>query len=369
MKSASPTHYDLPNIDQTRQIHAHMIKTHFDNNLQNIPLSFRPHISPAAQCNFLITSYNDNNFPECSLKIDAHMRNVDHYVENFIVPSILKACGQCSLVPLGKEVHGYVLKNGVDKDVFVRDALIQMYSECGSVVSRRLVFDHMTERDVVSWSTMIRSCVRNRLLGEALELVREMHYLGIKPNMYAKCGNLTYAERLFNGLTYKTVVSWTVMIAGYISTRTLGEVAKLFEEMRDESIFPNEITVLSLITECDFVGAMKLGKLLHSYLLRNRFVVSLPLATALLDMHGKCGDLRKARGVFDGVKDKDVMIWSDMISADAHASYANQACGLFVRMTEEGLRKNKQRLEVDTLLKTALVDMYAKCGDIDGAGY
>ncbi|KAF4377312.1 hypothetical protein G4B88_011147 [Cannabis sativa] len=188
-------------------------------------------------------------------------------------------------------------------------------------------------------------------------------------DMYAKCGNLTYAERLFNGLTYKTVVSWTVMIAGYISTRTLGEVAKLFEEMRDESIFPNEITVLSLITECDFVGAMKLGKLLHSYLLRNRFVVSLPLATALLDMHGKCGDLRKARGVFDGVKDKDVMIWSDMISADAHASYANQACGLFVRMTEEGLRKNKQRLEVDTLLKTALVDMYAKCGDIDGAGY
>ncbi|KAF4357851.1 hypothetical protein G4B88_003585 [Cannabis sativa] len=314
------------------------------------------------------------------------MRNVDHYVDNFTIPSIFRACAQCSLVPLGKEVHGYVLKNGLDKDVFVRNALIQMYSECESVVLARLVFDHMDGRDVVSWSTMIRSCVRNRLLGEALELVREMHYLGMKPSeiamnsminlfanlrhlilekvmhcyvmrnsnnkkvgvhsdtslidMYAKCGNLTYVERLFN-------------------------------------------------------GAVKLGKLLHSYLLRNRFVVSLPSATALVDTYGKCGDLRKARGVFDGVKDKDVMIWSVMISAYAHASYTNQACSLFVRMTEEGLRPNKvtmvslislcaevgaldlgkrlhlyinqQGLEVDTILETTLVDMYAKCDDIDGA--
>ncbi|PON55451.1 DYW domain containing protein [Parasponia andersonii] len=440
-QSASTTHKDLPSIDQTKQIHGHVIKTHFDYTLQ-IPLTcFRPHMSSAAQYNFLITSYNNNNFSRCSLKIYAHLRNMDVQVDNFTVPSVLKACGQCSVAALGKEVHGFVLKSGLDRDVFVRNALMQMYSECGSVVSARLVFDQMAERDVVSWSTMIRSYVRNRLLGEALELIRGMHSLGIKPSgiamismvnlfadlshvkpgkamhgyvtrngrteklgvpittslidMYAKCGNSAYAERLFNGLTQKSVVSWSAMIAGYIRCKELEKGARLFNEMLEESIFPNEITVLSLIIECGFVGALEVGKWLHSYILRNGFVMSLALATALVDMYGKCGDLRKARAVFDYMIDKDVMIWSAMISAYAQANCSSQVCDLFARMREKGLKPNKvtmvslislcakvgaldlgkwlhlyinqQGLEVDLVLKTALVDMYAKCGDIDGA--
>ena len=440
-KSASSTHYDLPNIDQTKQIHAHLIKTHFDYNLQ-IPLScFQPRMSSAAQYNFLITCYNNNNFPICSLKIYAHMRSMDVHVDNFTIPSVLKACSQCSLAAMGEEVHGIVLKGGLDSDVSVHNALMQMYSECGSVDSARLVFDRMAERDVVSWSTMIRSYVRNRLFREASELIRGMRSLGVKPSeiamismvnlfvnlghvklgktmhgyilrnsnneklgvriatslmdMYAKCGNSAYAERLFNRLTQKSVVSWTVMIAAYIRCKKLEEGAKIFKEMLEESIFPNEITALSLIKECGFVGALELGKWLHSYILRNGFVMSLALATALVEMYGNCGDLRKARAVFDGLNDKDVMMWSAMISAYAQANCTNQACDLFAQMREEGLRPNKvtmvslislcaevgaldlgkwlhfyikqQGLEVDLILRTALVDMYAKCGDIDGA--
>ncbi|CAN6575434.1 unnamed protein product [Malus baccata var. baccata] len=439
--TTSFTPHGHPNLDHTQQIHAHMIKTQFDHTQQTPLTHLQTQLSPAAQHNFLITSYIKNNCPEIALEIYAQMRRMDTQVDSFTIPSVLKACGQSSFAVLGKETHGFALKSGLDGDVFVRNALIQMYSESGNVVLARLLFDKMTDRDVVSWSTMIRSCVRNRLFGEALDLIREMHRVRVKPSeiamismvnlfagvadiemgkamhvhvvrngkheklgvpvttalidMYVKCGNLTYARRLFDGLGQKNIVSWTAMIAGYIHCRDLHEGAKLFNKMLAEGSFPNEITMLSLIIESGSVGSMELGKWLHAYILRHGFVMSLPLATALVDMYGKCGETRYARAVFDSVDNKDVMIWSALISAYAHANCTNEASQLFARMKNSRARPNQvtmvslislcaevgaldlgkwvhsyinqQRVEVDVILRTALVDMYAKCGEIDMA--
>ncbi|XP_050383745.1 pentatricopeptide repeat-containing protein At2g02980, chloroplastic-like [Argentina anserina] len=437
----STTSCFTPSLDQTQQIHAHMIKTQFDHTLQ-IPLyPLQTHISPSAQYNFLITSYIKNNHPNIALKLYTQMRRMGTHVDNFTIPSVLKACGQSSVELLGREIHGFALKGGLDSDAFVCNALIRMYSECGSLELARLVFDVMSERDVVSWSTMINSYVRNRGFGEALELIREMHCLQVKPSevamismvglfadiadvkmakamhayvarnsgnaklvvpvttalvdMYVKCGNLGYARRLFHGLAEKSVVSWTAMIAGCIRCNEVEEGVRLFKRMLEERKFPNEITMLSLIIESGTVGALELGKWLHAYVLRNGFVMSLALATALVDMYGKCGEAEYARAVFESMEDKDVMIWSAMISAYARTNCTNQASELFARMKDSGIRPNQvtmvslislcaevgaldlgkwvhsyinwQRIEVDVILRTALVDMYSKCGEIDVA--
>ncbi|MBA0832964.1 hypothetical protein Goarm_017313 [Gossypium armourianum] len=418
-----------PTLAQTRQTHALMLKTHFNETK----------FSPSAQFNFLITSYTKNSQPHSALDIYAYLRRMDYEVDNFMVPAVLKACSFVSNTQLGKEIHGFAVKNGLTEDVFVSNALIQMYSECDSVVSARLLFDNMYERDAVSWSTMIRCYVRSKLYMEALEMIRKMQILKIRPSevamismitlfadlmdvemgkamhayvtrnlqkmsvqlttafihMYAKSGNLASARLLFNGLNQKTVVSWTAMIAGYIHWNKLEEGMKLFARMIEERIKPNEITLLCLVVECGFVGALELGKQLHVYILRNGICLSLALATALVDMYGKCGEIRNARAVFDSVKDKDVMIWSAMIAAYAQTHCIDQAFDLFVKMRENGVRPNqvtmttmlslcaetgaldmgkwvhtvidRQAVEMDTILKTALLEMYAKCGDIDGA--
>ena len=144
-----------------------MVKTHFNQTK----------FSPSAQLNFLITSYTRNSQPHNALDIYAYLRRVDYEVDNFMVPAVLKACSFVSMTLLGKEIHGFAVKNGLIEDVFVSNALIQMYSECESVVSARLLFDNMDKRDVVSWSTMIRSYVRSKLYGEALEIIRKMQIL------------------------------------------------------------------------------------------------------------------------------------------------------------------------------------------------
>ncbi|KAK5786266.1 pentatricopeptide repeat-containing protein At3g26782, mitochondrial-like [Gossypium arboreum] len=418
-----------PTLEQTRQTHALTVKTHFNVTK----------FIPSAQFNFLITSYTKNSQPHSALDIYTYLRRMDYEVDNFMVPAVLKACSFVSNTQLGKEIHGFSVKNGLTEDVFVSNALIQMYSECDSVVSARLLFDNMYERDAVSWSTMIRCYVRSKFYMEALEMIRKMQILQIRPSevamismitlfadlmdvemgkamhayvtrnlekmsvqlttafihMYAKSGNLASARLLFNGLNQKTVVSWTAMIAGYIHCYKLEEGMKLFARMIEERIKPNEITLLCLVVECSFVGALELGKQLHVYILRNGICLSLALATALVDMYGKCGEIRNARAVFDSVKDKDVMIWSAMIAAHAQKHCIDQAFDLFVKMMEYGLRPNqvtmttmlslcaetgaldmgkwihtvidRQAVEMDTILKTALLEMYAKCGDIDGA--
>ncbi|KAK6915364.1 Pentatricopeptide repeat [Dillenia turbinata] len=258
------------------------------------------------------------------------------------------------MTQLGKEIHGFVTKSGLVSDVFVNNALMQMYSECGSVGLSRLVFDKMSERDVVSWSTMIRSYGKSRLLDEALDLIRDMHFVQIRPS----------------------------------------EVA-MISMMLEENVVPNEISMLSFVIECGFVRALEFGKWIHGYLLRNGFQMSMALVTALTDMYGKCGEVENSRALFDRMEKMDVMSCSAMISAYAQANCLDQAFDLFVQMRKVGIRPNKvtmvsllslcaeagaldlgkwvhayidrQGMEADVILYTALVDMYAKSGDVDGA--
>ncbi|KAJ6757381.1 PENTATRICOPEPTIDE REPEAT-CONTAINING PROTEIN [Salix koriyanagi] len=332
------------------------------------------------------------------------MRKFDVEVDSFIIPSVLKACSQVSVAQVGKEIHGFCIKNGFVSDVFVVNALMQTYTECNSIVSARLLFDKMSERDVVSWSTMIRAYSRHKLFNEGLKLIESMHFSNVKPSevamismvnlfsdlenvemgkamhgyvirnsnsektvvplttclidMYAKCGNLDAARTLFDGFTQRSIVSWTAMIAGCIRCNDLEEGERLFVRMIEEKVFPNDITLLSLIIPCGFVGAVQLGKRLHAYILRNGFGMNLALATSLVDMYGKCGDIRSARAIFDSMKNKDVMTWTAMISAYAQDNCIDHALQLFVQMRDCGVRPNE-------LTMVSLLSLCAENGALD----
>ncbi|KAE9611203.1 hypothetical protein Lal_00012044 [Lupinus albus] len=431
------------NLEETQQIHGHLIKTCLNLRYHKLPFpALKSYSSTAAIQSFLITSYNNNNCPQDAVKIYADMRKDDTEVDNFIIPSVLKACCLIPSTMQGQEVHGFVVKSGFHGDVFVCNALIMMYREVGNLASARLLFDKIDNKDVVSWSTMIRNYHRSGFLDEALDLLRDMHIMKVKPNesamisiihvfaelgnlklgkavhayvmrnryyyvkseaslstclidMHVKCSNLAYARRLFDGLSEASIISWTAMISGYIHFNHLYEGATLFSKMLEEGIFPNEITILSLVKECGNAKALELGKWLHAFTLRNGFTISLVLATAFIDMYGKCDDVISARSVFDSIKNKDLTMWSAMISTYAQKNSIDEAFDAFVQMNGNGIRPNeitivslivlcaksgslemgrwihsyidKKGIKEDLILKTSLVDMYAKCGDIDMA--
>ena len=430
----------VPNLEETRQLHAHMIR----NQFQQVALLSSLHSSPAAKLNLIISSYTKNGRPQDVLKIYRLERSCDYpKLDNFTVPSLLKACALLSRARDGEEIHGFSLKLGIVCDVYVQNALIHMYTECAQAESATQMFENMPEKDLVSWSTMIRCFTRSKLLPEAVALVKEMTQLQVPftesamvsvlslcaelqdlsfakalhgwmtktsgspdtmgvssstamVDMYVKCGSIDFARQVFNVTVNKNVATWTSIITGHVRLNQSVEGLSLLAQMQREGIFPNEITMLSLAIEIGALGDLELVRWLHAFVLRRTISVSVVLLTAIMDMYSKSGDAERARTLFDGMLDRDVAAWTAMISGYIELGRTDQAMELLQLMMKDGKVKPnlatmtsilnlcrdvgaltlgrwvhtwiiREGLKLDAALATSLIDMYASSGNLEAA--
>jgi pentatricopeptide repeat protein len=88
--------------------------------------------------------------------------------------SALKACSATANTAYGMQVHCKVLRCGLDSDIIICNALINMYAKCGRTTVARKVFDRMASRNVVFWSSMIDAYGRHGHGDEALDLFKLM---------------------------------------------------------------------------------------------------------------------------------------------------------------------------------------------------
>ncbi|KAK3221578.1 hypothetical protein Dsin_008603 [Dipteronia sinensis] len=251
----------------------------------------------------IIHCHAQHNLHEQALLYYSQMlaRNIEPNA--FTFSSILKSC---PLKP-GIAIHSHTIKFGLDKDLYVRTCLVDVYARGGDVLSAQKLFDNMSERNLVSITTML-SC-------------------------YAKHGDIAAARLLFDGMQEKDVVCWNVMIDGYAQHGLPNEALVLFRRMLAVRLKPDEITVVSVLSACGQIGALESGRWVHSYIENNigiRFNVQ--VATALIDMYSKCGSLEDARLVFDMVNEKDVVAWNSMIVGYAIHGSSKDALQLFNEM-------------------------------------
>ncbi|CAM0876980.1 unnamed protein product [Alopecurus aequalis] len=214
-------------------------------------------------------------------------------------------------------------------------------------------------------------------------------------HMYASCGDTVAAQVLFNTVEEKGVVTWNAMIAGYFKNGDWKEVAEMFKGMLDVQAPFDEVTLVSVATACGRIGDAKLGGWIGVYAEEKGMVRNRNLATALVDMFAKCGELDKARGMFDRMHSRDVVAWSAMISGYTQADRCQEALTIFSEMQATNVNPNdvtlvsvlsacavlgaletgkwvhsyirRKGLPLTVTLGTALVDFYAKCGCIEDA--
>ncbi|XP_057774455.1 pentatricopeptide repeat-containing protein At5g66520-like [Salvia miltiorrhiza] len=236
------------------------------------------------------------------------------------LPFLLKECSKRFDGPTGRAIHVHAVKFGYEGDVYVQNALINLYSECGVLEDARKVFDEMPNRDVVSWNSMIVGCLRNVEVDLALQLFKEMK------------------ER-------KNIITWNSVITGLVQGGRAKEALDIFHEMQNsgdekKAVQPDKITVASALSACASLGAIDHGKWVHSYLERSGIECDMVIGTALVDMYGKCGYVKRALEVFNGMRSKDVLAWTAMISVLALNGYGNEAFEVFKEMEAVGVRPN-----------------------------
>ncbi|OIT25875.1 PREDICTED: putative pentatricopeptide repeat-containing protein At5g59200, chloroplastic [Nicotiana attenuata] len=232
--------------------------------------------------------------------------------DNYIIPLVLKACGSALDLNSGEQIHCQAMKLGLCSDRFVRLKLVELYGKCGEFSEAKTVFDEMPQRDVVGSTVMISCYLDHGLLHEAMD---EFRLVSTKDN-----------------------VCWTAMIDGLARNGEMNMALELFREMQREGVKPNEVTIVCVLSACAHLGALELGKWVHSYVDKYNIEVNHIVGSALVNMYSRCGDIDEAASLFEGLEARDVTTYNSMIVGYALNGKSIEAIKMFRRMIHEGIK-------------------------------
>ncbi|KAA8546794.1 hypothetical protein F0562_003223 [Nyssa sinensis] len=419
---------------QSLQSHAYIITTGHTNNifiasklislyasLRKPNLSTKVFDSVHFKDTFLWNSiikahFSNGNYPQ-ALQFYLRMRVCDSQPNHFTIPMVVAACAELSSLHYGMKIHGLVSKLGLSEgNSAVGSSFVYMYSKCGCLQDASLMFDVISVKDVIAWTSLIIGYVQNDESEKGLECLCEMHKIagdGERPNVRTlegglqACGNLGASRegRCLHGLVIKIGIGCSHVIQSsllsmYSKCGTVEEAYLSFCEVRNKD----------LISWTSIVGVYaKLGRIIECLVRRNH-VVDQMVHNALLSMYCKFGLPALAEKLFDRAeRDKeawnmmvfgygkmglgDTVSWNTLISSYALSGHSAEALALFDKMISEGFKPNSATLvtvlsacsciaslekgeqvhsyireggfEFNLSLATALVDMYAKCGKLE----
>ncbi|CAA7041249.1 unnamed protein product [Microthlaspi erraticum] len=349
---------------ELNQLHCLMIKSSVIRNViplsrlidfctscpETMNLSYARSVFESIDCpsvyiwNSMIRGYSNSPKPDKALIFYQEMLRKGYSPDYFTFPFVLKACSGLRDVRFGRRVHGFVVKTGFEVNMYVSTCLLHMYMCCGEV----------------------------------------------------NCG-----LSVFEGIPKWNIVAWGSLISGFVSNNRFGNAIEAFREMQSNGLKPNETIMVDLLVACGRCKDMESGKWFHGLLQelgfdpfsQSKFDFNVILATSLIDMYGKCGDLRTARKLFDEMPERSLVSWNSIITGFSQNGDAEEAMHMFLKMLALGISPDKVTfLSIirasmvggcsqlgqmshafvtktgfvnDAAVVCALVNMYAKTGDAE----
>ncbi|RWW01180.1 hypothetical protein BHE74_00017560 [Ensete ventricosum] len=317
--------------------------------------------------------------------IDLYERMMDSGVEpnKFTFPFVLKACSGLEALEDGIKIHDEVKRAGLESDLYISTALIDMYMKCGCLEVADEVFCRMPNRDVVAWNAMVAGCTLHGMYEETVRFVLEMQRMRTRPNtstlvallpvvgqakalgqgksihafrtrryfdegdvlvntalldMYAKSGCLVYARRMFDNMSIRNEVTWSALIAGYVLCDRMVDALRVFGQMMSEGpsiVGPSSLA--SILRACANLGDFDRGRLVHSYLVKSGLLMDITVANSLLSMYAKVGTITDAMSFFDEMDTKDTISYSAIISGCIQNGNAEEALDVFREMVSSSM--------------------------------
>ncbi|KAL2927437.1 hypothetical protein RDABS01_001208 [Bienertia sinuspersici] len=298
--------------------------------------------------------------------------------DHISLTAAISACGYDRLLEMGRLLHGLCIKVGYGTFCAVCNLLMSTYAKCEVNEDAKLVFQGMTEKNVVSWTTMISVFPE-----QALPLFREMRVDEVYPNdvtfigllhaltlgnlfnegrmihgfctktgflselnvsnslisMYTKFESMVDSNKVFEELHYRDIVSWNTLISGYDQNKLYKEALEAFFSATSEAL-PNEYTFGSVLSAIGSAEAISLrhGQRCHSHLLKLGLNYNPIVSAALLDMYAKRGSLYESNMIFEERVQRTQFAWTAIISAHARHGYYDSVMKIFDEMANQGVK-------------------------------
>ncbi|CAI8596622.1 unnamed protein product [Vicia faba] len=276
----------------------------------------------------------------------------DHYT----YPILLRSCAARVSEPEGQQIHDHVVKSGFDSDVYVRNTLINLYAVCGNMVSARKVFKESLVLDMVSWNTLLAGYVNVGDVGEAEFVYDRMPVRNtIASNsmivLFGRKGCVVKARRLFDLIEGKDMVSWSALISCYEQNGMCEEALVLFVNMNVCGVMVDEVVMVTAISACTSLSVVLMGRSVHGLAAKVGIQDYVSLQNALIHLYSSCGEILDAQKLFNGGVLLDLVSWNSMISGYLMCGLIEDAKTLFDSMVEK-----------DVVSWSAMISGYAQHG-------
>ncbi|XVF17698.1 hypothetical protein REPUB_Repub10bG0146200 [Reevesia pubescens] len=387
--------------------------------------------------NALVSGYCFNGLDKEAFRVFREIQGMDIKPNVSTLASIIPVCTRLGYFGIGKSLHGFAVKCGYFMNDSLVPAFISMYKSEEDLSSARKLFDFAVERNVSVWNAMINGYTQNERFFEGFEMFREMLRADVQPNsvtfvstipscencfnnwygrslhgcvikhglgnqvsvltalvsMYAKLGDTSLAEFLFNQMPNKTLLSWNVMISGYVNNGLWNESLVAFREMQLEGFSPDAVSIVSILSACSKLGDILLGESAHAFVLRRSFETNINVSNALLAFYSDCCLFSTCFKLFERMVTKNTVSWNTLISGYVHSGQKEKANMSLHRMQKEGEKLDSVTLlsilssytesenfrqgtilhgyaiktgcDSDVSLTNALISMYCNCGELD----
>ncbi|WOL03595.1 pentatricopeptide repeat-containing protein [Canna indica] len=335
--------------------------------------------------NSLLSAYVSIGWPEVAVHVLVWMHRLGVKLNSFALGSILKACSEMTdSEDVRRMMHGCVTKLGLDLDLFVGSAMLDMYAKNGGLEEAIMIFECIPKPSLVVFNAMIagfsrlgtESCSQDRV--KALRLFQEMLRRQMKPSKFTfksvleacislgalRCGRQIHAHIVMNSLQddefigsalitlYSTsnlavealrcfqmspkqeTFTWTSMISAYTWDEQYEAALSLFKELLGLERKPEQFILSSVMTVCSHLGLLRIGEQLHGYAMKLGFANFTVCGNSLIDMYTKIGDLSASIKTYQDIGSLDDFSWSVMISSYALHGSARDGLMLFEKMKD-----------------------------------
>ncbi|MCO5604703.1 hypothetical protein L7F22_058873 [Adiantum nelumboides] len=283
-----------------------------------------------------------------------------------------------------RHVWKLVQETNFQPNAFVGSHLIRMFNLLGSVDEANEVFSQLTRPNIYTWNAVIAANAKHGQGDLAIKLYHQMVEVHGEPDdfvfvsalkgclsvgaldeakvihhhvtrteyepeamvtsalleTYANCGSLTDVEKEFELSPKRDPITWSAAIAAYAQRGYPDEALKLYQQMIQGNVKPNNVAFMGALKACGKVGALQQGKTIHGHIIKCKLNADVLIESNLIDMYAQCKSLVDAVEVYEKSAKKEVVVWNSMILAYAHFGKLHDAVQVYENMVKKSMEVN-----------------------------